>query len=60
MAVYPRHSSEVGGRRDRPEDQPDFWPRAWLLGQLVCAEAALDLLAHRAGAALKKQKPWPE
>jgi hypothetical protein len=56
LAVYPRHWSEAADRRDRP----DFAARAWLLGKLVCAEAAADLLAHRAAQAIKNKAPWPE
>lgn len=39
---------------------PDFEARAWALGQIVSAKAALELLAHRASGAEKKRKPWPE
>ena len=35
----------------------DFEARAWAIGQLATAHAALKLLAHRAGDA---GKPWPE
>ncbi len=36
---------------------PDFEARAWATGQVVTAQAALKLLAHRAGNELS---PWPE
>jgi hypothetical protein len=40
---------------------PDLEARAWVIGQLVSAEAALKLLKHRAdGAQGKDGKPWPE
>jgi hypothetical protein len=56
LAIYPRHWSEAADKRRRP----DFEARAWLLGKLIAAEAAVDLLVHRAGNAMKKQAPWPE
>jgi hypothetical protein len=36
----------------------DFEARAWLLGQVVSAKAALDLLKYRADP--EHGKPWPE
>jgi hypothetical protein len=36
----------------------DFEARAWLVGQVVSARAALELLVYRAD--LKHDKPWPE
>ena len=36
---------------------PDFEARAWILGQLVTAQASLRLLAHRAAA---PSRPWPD
>jgi hypothetical protein len=36
----------------------DLEARSWVIGQLVAAKAALELLAHRADAA--KGLPWPE
>jgi hypothetical protein len=53
LAIYPRHWDE---RTDRAR-HPDHQARTWALGQLVSAQAALDLLAHRAG---DESKPWPE
>jgi hypothetical protein len=40
----------------------DFEARAWFVGQLVTAQAALELLQHRASLAesRKNPKPWPE
>lgn len=37
---------------------PDLEARLWEVGQLASAEAALDLLAHRAGK--DSRGPWPE
>jgi hypothetical protein len=56
LVAYPKHWSEAAEKRRLP----DFAARTWLLGKLVAAEASLDLLAHRAAGALKKQAPWPE
>jgi hypothetical protein len=39
---------------------PDALARAWLVGQVVAAEAALDLLADRAKHANTRNRPWPE
>jgi hypothetical protein len=49
-------------KKSRPESRPDFEARAWLIGQVVSAQAALRLLADRARAQQKKEKdrPWPE
>jgi hypothetical protein len=47
-ANLPRHWQE---NRDEGRAQN------WLVGQVVCAEAALQLLAYRAE---QKRKPWPE
>jgi hypothetical protein len=38
-------------------DRPDFEARAWAVGQLASAKAALDLLAVRAES---RRGPWPE
>ena len=42
----------------------DFYARAWLVGQLVTAKSALDLLELRARSANdpnpEKRRPWPE
>ncbi len=40
-----------------PRGRRDFEARAWLLGQLVSARAALALLADRAA---DRARPWPE
>jgi hypothetical protein len=56
LAVYPRHWPAAADTHR----QPDFEVRAWLLGRLVAAEAALNLLAHRADNAVAQRGPWPE
>ena len=48
-AFMPRHWPDA---KDR-----DFEARTWLTGQLVAAQASLELLADRAG---DLKKPWPE
>jgi len=53
LAIYPKHWDE---RADRAR-HPDHEARTWALGQLVSAQAALDLLAYRAA---DESKPWPE
>ncbi len=50
-ANYPKHWDAAA---DRQRD-PAFEARAWLVGQLVSAQTALELLVHRT-----KGKPWPE
>lgn len=69
-AGHPRLRFEYGaylanypGRHWRIEDDHkipsrDFEARAWLVGQVVSAKAAVDLLKHRARP--KNDKPWPE
>jgi hypothetical protein len=52
LANYPRHW-DVGKDRER---YPDFEARAWLLGQVESARAAVDLLARRT----QKPETWPE
>jgi hypothetical protein len=52
-AVLPKHWSE---KKDR-EGRPNFDARLWLIGQVVSAHAALDLLHDRAAG---RGKPWPE
>ena len=52
-AVLPKHWDE----RAEKERYPDLEARAWAVGQVVSAEAALELLADRARTAAK---PWPE
>lgn len=72
-AGHPRLSFELGGylslyKRHWPESSdraryPDFEARAWLVGQVAGAEAAVELLEHRAQCAAGKgkiSKPWPE
>ena len=49
----PKHWSE----REDKAHYPDLELRAWAVGQLTSAQAALDLLAGRAE---NKQNPWPE
>jgi hypothetical protein len=53
LANYPKHWSE---KKDK-EGHPDFEAQAWMIGQLVSAEAALKLLEQRAH---PEAKPWPE
>src|ERR1019366_8442978 len=52
-AHMPRHWPDANDRAGKP----DFEARAWAIGQLATAHAALKLLAHRAGVGAK---PWPE
>jgi hypothetical protein len=52
LANYPRHW-DYGKDRER---YPDFEARAWLLGQVESARAAVDLLAWRT----QKPETWPE
>jgi hypothetical protein len=54
LANVPKHWSEAQDRAGRP----DFEARVWAIGQVVSAEAALKLLAHRADPA--NERPWPE
>jgi hypothetical protein len=51
-AIMPKHWREEGENA-----QPDFEARAWAVGQVVSAGAALALLDHRAKTATL---PWPE
>lgn len=53
-SIMPRHWSV----REEKARYPDFEARAWALGQVVSAQAALELLAYRAET--KHQAPWPE
>jgi hypothetical protein len=39
---------------------PDFEVRAWVIGQVASARAAVELLRSRAERALKDTAPWPE
>jgi hypothetical protein len=57
-ANYPKHWSEARDKADK-----GFEARAWVVGQLVSAQAALELLASRAegkDSITKEKKPWPE
>jgi hypothetical protein len=63
-AILPHHWDD---RKDRDPSfaargRPDFEVRAWAVGQVKSAEAALELLAWRAETAAKdpKRQPWPE
>lgn len=55
--AMPRHWPDFKDRdaTKSARGRPDFEARAWLVGQLVTAHAALELLADRAA-----EKPWPE
>ncbi len=53
IATMPPHWDVAKEKRERP----DLEARLWAVGQLVSAEQALQLLAHRAEA---RDKPWPE
>jgi hypothetical protein len=53
LARYPRHWLLADDRRR----YPDFDARAWEVGQLASAAAALELLRERAG---RPGGPWPE
>jgi hypothetical protein len=56
-AILPHHWDD---RKDRSR-YPDFEARAWAVGQLASAKAALELLAYRAESAHDpKKQPWPE
>jgi hypothetical protein len=52
-AYMPRHWPDAKDRAGRP----DFEAQTWAVGQLVTAQAALELLAGRAA---DPAKPWPE
>ncbi len=53
QAIYPKHWSD----RDDRARYADFEARSWALGQVVSAQAALNLLAYHAG---NEDRPWPE
>src|SRR5205823_4821454 len=59
-AHYPKHWDDAKDRDPAkdPRGGKDFELRAWAAGQLVSAEAALNLLAERADE--EKKHPWPE
>src|SRR5262249_35051891 len=52
QAIMPKHWPDEG-----THGQPDFEARAWAVGQVVSAQAALALLKHRASTT---RSPWPE
>jgi hypothetical protein len=54
LANVPKHWSAEKDKAGRP----DFEARAWAIGQVVSARAALELLAHRADE--ENRRPWPE
>jgi hypothetical protein len=58
-ANMPRHWNDAKDKDPAvdPRGKPDFEARAWVIGQAVIAQAALNLLAARAD---NKQAPWPE
>jgi hypothetical protein len=59
LANYPKHWADTGEKRA----DPGFEARAWVVGQLVSAQAALELLASRTKGKdpiTKEAKPWPE
>lgn len=55
LANLPPHWNEKGRNA-----APDFPARAWAIGQVVSARAALDQLANRATAAEQSSGRWPE
>ncbi len=59
LALIAPHWTEKGRNA-----QPDFAARAWAVGQVVCAKAALDVLQDRAARSQIKMQsertPWPE
>lgn len=59
-ASLPHHWQDYKDKdpeRSPGRGKPDFEARAWVVGQLVCAQSALELLAERAG---NEKNPWPE
>lgn len=59
LARMPRHWDEHALDPARPKTfDPAFEVRAWTVGQAASAQAALELLAHRA--APDSDHPWPE
>ncbi len=54
LANYPKHWDE----RAEKEKVPDLEAKSWALGQVISAQAAVELTAFRA--AEKNQRPWPE
>jgi hypothetical protein len=55
LANYPTRHWKLADDHAR---YADFEARAWLLGQVVSAKAAVELLAHRAEP--QNHRPWPE
>jgi hypothetical protein len=60
LGLYTAHMPRHWNILDEKARYPDFEARAWLVGQVVSAETALDLLADRASGATDNRKPWPE
>jgi cytochrome c551/c552 len=56
-AVYQAHMPRHWDEKAEKLRYPDFEARAWAIGQVASARAALELLAARAGG---PEKPWPE
>ncbi|MFN4260174.1 MAG: multiheme c-type cytochrome [Gemmataceae bacterium] len=56
-ANLPTHWHETALARTRPAY---FDAQAWAIGQVVSAQAALELLAYRAAEGPELFKPWPE
>lgn len=56
-ALMPHHWNDRGDKDPALGGRSDFEARAWVIGQVVCARAALELLAHRAA---DEAAPWPE
>ena len=63
-AGHPRLNFELGAFQ---ANMPAHWRSAktaeghlWAVGQIASAQAALDLLIHRADSASAKSAPWPE
>jgi hypothetical protein len=58
LGKYPKHWYLA----DDKARHPDYEAKAWALGQLVAARAALDLLAYRAEKSIPDDStaPWPE
>ncbi len=60
-AYLANYSARHWSLKDEKSRYPDFDERVWALGQLVSAQAALDLLALRADATTAvPDRPWPE
>lgn len=71
-AGHPRLNFELGAYQgiyhkhwsieDEKERHPDFQARSWMIGQVVAAREAIQLLRHRAEQATDPETPavWPE